>query len=124
MKNEKCIKCDKIGVSCAGPNFMAMSSQEVVEWCQARKKHLKIPRGQLAEETGTPLGTLNRFFTGKNEFFYFETARNIIKVLVGGDNGVDSCQSIAGQLEHENELLKRENEDLKSIITTALSSKF
>ena len=137
MKSESCITCDKLGVSCAGPNFLLMTSQEVIEWCKARKKHLRIPREKLAETSGIPLGTLNRFFTGQNSYFYFETARHIIRVLVGGEWALDSCKNSDTQdspdmsllsqtesLERENDHLRRENEDLKEIITTALSSKF
>ena len=138
MQNEKCIKCDNLGVTCAGPNFFLMTSAEVVEWCKERKKHLRMTRDKLKEVCGVPMGTLNRFFTGKNNYFYFETARPILRVLAGGawdaENGLSNlCQSQVvpdvalvtkiAELERENDILKRENEDLKALILSALSGK-
>lgn len=136
MKNEKCINCEKLGVSCAGPNFLLMTSQEVVEWCKARKVFLKMTREKLAELTGVPMGTLNRFFAGKNSYFYFETARPIIKVLVSDAWTVDHCminqnqdapdQSLVAKiesLEMESNFLKRQNEEYKNIILEALAGK-
>ena len=88
------------------------------------------------ELCGVPMGTLNRFFTGKNNYFYFETARPILRVLAGSaweaDNCLfNTCHDAADlalvekveNLEHENDFLKRENEDLKALILTALASK-
>ena len=136
MQNEKCITCDKLGVACSGPNFFLMSSDELVEWCKERKKHLRMTRDRLMELCGVPMGTLNRFFTGKNNYFYFETARPILKVLVGGEWEIDNCRNSQcsdvpdllllakiEEMERENEFLKRENEDLKSMVVSALSGK-
>lgn len=138
MQNEKCIKCDKLGVVCSGPNFFLMTSAEVVEWCKERKKHLRMTRDKLKDFCGVPMGTLNRFFTGKNNYFYFETARPILRVLAGGAWAADNCLSNQCQiqdvpdtesvakieaLERENEVLKRENEDLKALILSAISGK-
>lgn len=136
MQNDKCVACENLGVSCAGPNFLLMTSQEVVEWCKARKLFLKMTREKLAELSSVPIGTLNRFFAGKNSYFYFETARAIIKVLISDAWMVDNC--LANQspdsselpvvaeikvLEAENNFLKRENEDYKNIILKALAGK-
>ena len=138
MQNEKCIKCDNLGVTCAGPNFFLMTSAEVVEWCKERKKHLRMTRDKLKDSCGVPMGTLNRFFTGKNNYFYFETARPILRVLAGGawdaDNRISNmCQlqyapdveliEKIKDIERENDILKRENEDLKALILSALSGK-
>lgn len=138
LKNEECITCDKLGGACSGPNFLLMCSQEVVEWCKARKIYLKMTRDKLAELSGVPMGTLNRFFAGTNSFFYFETARPILKVLVSDAWAVDNCLINQSQkqdlndlsmlkkiesLERDNEFLKRENEDLKNVILAALTDK-
>lgn len=138
MQNEKCITCENLGVSCAGPNFLVMTSHEVIEWCKKRKKFLGMTRKKLEELSGVPMGTLNRFFDGKNSFFYFETARPIIKVLVSGAWAVDTCLATRApvqdvpdvlllakieNLEAENNFLKRENSDYKSIIVEALTGK-
>ena len=128
MQNEKCITCEKLGVSCGGPNFLLMTSQEVAEWCKERKKYLKITRDKLKDLTGVPLGTLNRFFSGNNSYFYFDTACKIIKVLISGEQIRDNClinqsQQQIESLEMENEILKREKEDYKNIILEALAGK-
>ena len=138
MQNEKCIACEKLGVSCSGPNFLLMTSQEVVEWCKARKIFLKMTREKLAELTGVHMGTLNRFFAGKNSYFYFETARPILKVLLSDAWALDNCQINQSQnqdapdlsmvekiesLELEANFLRRENENYKNIIVEALARK-
>ena len=138
MQNEKCITCENLGVSCAGPNFLLMTSYEVIEWCKERKKFLKMTRKMLQELSSVPMGTLNRFFDGKDSYFYFETARPIIKVLVSDAWTMDTCldnQTVKQDapdlsliakiesLEAENNFLKRENANYKNIIVEALSGK-
>lgn len=138
MQDEKCITCENLGVSCAGPNFLLMTSYEVIEWCKARKKFLKMTRKMLHDLSNVPMGTLNRFFDGKDSYFYFETARPIIKVLVSDAWTVDHCKnnqnmqqdapdlsliSKIESLELENNFLKRENENYKNIILEALAGK-
>ena len=92
----------------------------------------------LQELSSVPMGTLNRFFDSKDSYFYFETARPIIKVLVSDAWTMDTCLnnqtlkqnapdlslvSKIESLEAENNFLKRENEDYKNIILTALAGK-
>lgn len=82
----ECVKCEKIGVSCDGPNFMAMSTQELLTWCKARKEHLRLSNARLAELSGgaLPKGTIDRLFSGEHTDVRYETIRPLLKALTGG----------------------------------------
>lgn len=81
----ECLNCPKLGTSCDGPNFVAMSAPQLIEWCKKRKNTLGMSNQKLAELTGIPLGTINRLFAGANMDFKHETIRPMMQVLVGGD---------------------------------------
>lgn len=87
----ECITCQKIGISCDGPNFVAMSAQELLTWCKARKAHLHLTNGRLAELSGMPKGTIDRLFAGDHVDFRYETIRPLIKALAGGDWSGNPC---------------------------------
>ncbi len=99
----ECIKCPKIGISCDGPNFFAMSTPELLAWCKERKKELKISNAQIAEKSGMPKGTIDRLFAGEHVDFRYETIRPLLKALTGGAWAGNPC----GTLEEENALQKR-----------------
>ena len=88
---EECIECPKIGVSCDGPNFFAMSTPELLAWCKERKKELKISNAQIAEKSGMPKGTIDRLFAGEHVDFRYETIRPLLKALTGGAWSGNPC---------------------------------
>lgn len=81
---KNCVFCPKLGVSCDGPNFVAMAPSELIEWCKQRKKHVGMSREKLADASGIPKGTIDRLFAGKSPDFKYETIRPMLRVLVGG----------------------------------------
>lgn len=87
----ECLNCEKIGVSCDGPNFMAMGAPELLAWCKARKAHLHLTNGRLAEMSGMPKGTIDRLFAGEHVDFRFETIRPLLKALTGGAWSGNPC---------------------------------
>lgn len=91
----ECLTCPKIGVSCDGPNFFAMSTPELLAWCKARKAHLRVSNARLAELTGgaIPKGTIDRLFAGEHTDFRYETIRPLLKALTGGAWSGNPCDT-------------------------------
>ncbi len=87
----ECIKCQKIGISCDGPNFFAMSTPELLAWCKARKAELRVSNARLAELSGMPKGTIDRLFAGEHVDFRYETIRPLLKALTGGAWSGNPC---------------------------------
>lgn len=121
----ECISCPKMGISCDGPNFVAMSATELLEWCKSRKAHMGLSNGRLAELSGMPKGTIDRLFAGQHVDFRYETIRPLVKALTGGqwsgspcpdphDNDTAALKEKAERLARNNMLLQahidRDNE--------------
>lgn len=139
---EKCLTCPEIGVTCDGPNFVAMSAQELLAWCKARKAHLKLSNQKIADLAGMPKGTIDRLFAGEHMDIRWETVRPLVRALMGGawnDNpcpdapenvGAAAQAEIEGlrqqikQLEHEiawhedkQKMLQKDNDSLQMLVT-------
>ena len=89
----KCIVCEKLGITCKNLNFLAMSSQDLMEFLKARKKFLGYSNTKLAELSKVPVGTVSRIFSAELIDCKFETLRPIIKVLTGYVWEDDNCPS-------------------------------
>ena len=87
----ECITCAKMGITCDGPNFMAMSQQELITWCKKRKEYLGLSNSKLAEKAKTPPGTVDSLLAGTHTDFKFGTIRPILQVLVGGTRSGNPC---------------------------------
>lgn len=87
----ECLDCPKIGKSCDGPNFFAMSTPELLAWCKARKANLHISNARLSELSGMPKGTIDRLFAGEHTDFRYETIRPLLKALTGGAWSGNPC---------------------------------
>lgn len=89
---EKCLNCNKIGISCDGPNFMAMGTSELIEWCNNRRKQLPgMTYDKIVELTGLSKGTVAGFFGGTHADYRIDTIRPILKLLVGGEWDDNPC---------------------------------
>ncbi len=104
----ECLKCEKIGVSCDGPNFVAMSTQELLTWCKARKEHLRLSNARLADLSGMPKGTIDRLFAGEHTDVRFETIRPLLKALTGGAWSGNPCAT-----SQEDETLRKRVQELE-----------
>lgn len=89
---EKCLNCNKIGNSCDGPNFMAMGTAELIEWCNNRRKQIPgMTYERIMDLTGLSKGTVAGFFGGTHADYRIETIRPILKLLVGGEWDDNPC---------------------------------
>lgn len=120
----ECLSCPKLGSACDGPNFLAMSSAQLLAWCKERKHNLHMTNAKLGESSNTPKGTIDRLFAGTETGFQFDTIGPIVKALVGcakwsnnpcahpyGQNDEEINEKIAQATETIREL-KRENHRL------------
>lgn len=65
------------------PKILSLKPNELIDWCNNRKKEMKLSNAKLAELTGVPEGTLDRIFTGKNPEFRYSTIQPIVAFLIG-----------------------------------------
>ena len=65
------------------PKILSLNPNELIDWCNKRKKDMKLSNAKLAEITGVPEGTLDRIFTGKNPEFRYSTIQPIVAYLIG-----------------------------------------
>jgi hypothetical protein len=86
-----CLNCPELGVTCDGPNFMALTAAEILEWCKLRKSYMKLSNKKLAELSKIPEGTIARLFAGEHMDFKYESIRPILRVLVGGSFDNNPC---------------------------------
>ena len=113
----ECVHCPKIGSCCDGPNFLALPSSDLLEWCKQRKALLKWSNAKLADEAKVPKGTVDRLLSSDPVDFKFETIRPILKALVGGSWGSNPCgvtdEAAAKALIEKTSKLEEENNTLK-----------
>lgn len=111
---EECLSCNKLGVSCDGPNFVAMNAHELLEWCKIRKHHLGLSNAKLADLSNMPKGTIDRLFAGEHTDFKYETMRPLVRALVGGKFDDNPCPAPAEFARAEE--IEQENIRLKEMI--------
>lgn len=114
MMYEDCISCKKCGDSCAGPNFMAMPTSEIVDWIDRFQHVHGITNAALAEMSNTPKGTIDGIKARKQADIRHETLRPILAALVGDFESENPCPSPDDGLAEEIAALKIENEKLKN----------
>jgi|GEM_PF-3987623 len=93
---DKCLFCPNLGVSCDGPNFLAMTNERRIEWAQKRKNDIGKTNAQIAEESGIPKGTIDRILSGHGGDVRISTMAPILKTLVGGTWGQYPCHDPEG----------------------------
>lgn len=87
----ECVRCPKLGKTCDGPNFVAMSPLELIDWCKERKKHLGLTNAALAEMSNMPQGTIDSLLSKSHPDFKYGTIRPLLQALVGGEWQGDPC---------------------------------
>ena len=65
------------------PQVMSMNPTDLIKWCKNRKQFLGLSNQRLADETGVPVGTIDRIMAGKYTEFRYSSIQPIVAVLVG-----------------------------------------
>ena len=86
-----CISCSRIGQSCDGPNFLAMSVDRWCEWCRHRRDYLKWKNTTLAEKSGVSKISIDRIMSGDMKDLRITTMQAVTRALVNGSWGQSPC---------------------------------
>lgn len=87
---EKCIKCEKIGVSCV-PNLWLLPFPDLIQWCIKRQKHLGWTNKYWSEKSKVPEGTINRIKAGEYADCKYSTIKSLAISVIGGTTDEFSC---------------------------------
>lgn len=86
-----CISCPRIGQTCDGPNFLAMSVERWCEWCHLRRDYLGWKNATISEKSGVSIMTVNRIMAGDSKDLRITTIQAVTKALVNGAWGQSPC---------------------------------
>ena len=86
-----CISCSRIGDTCDGPNFLAMSIDRWCEWCHLRRDFLGWKNATLAEKSGLSKISIDRIMAGDVKDLRITTMQAVTKALVNGVWGHAPC---------------------------------
>ena len=96
MKYEKCLTCVDLGSACDGPNFIAMDTAEMGQWCNQKRKQIAgMTYDKIAAETGISKSAVHGFLTGAHADYRIETIRPIIKLITGGKWDDNPCGNLS-----------------------------
>ena len=65
------------------PHVMSLNPTDLINWCRNRKQFLGLSNQKLAEESGVPVGTIDRIMAGKYTEFRYSSIQPIVTVLIG-----------------------------------------
>lgn len=86
-----CISCSRIGQTCDGPNFLAMSVERWCEWCHLRRDYLGWKNSLLSEKSGVSKVSIDRIMSGDVKDLRITTMQAVTKALVNGTWGQSPC---------------------------------
>lgn len=86
-----CVSCSKLGQSCDGPNFLAMSVERWCEWCHLRRDHLKWKNQTIADKAGVSKVSIDRIMAGDVKDLRITTMQAVTRALVNGSWGQSPC---------------------------------
>lgn len=86
-----CVSCSRIGQTCDGPNFLAMSVDRWCEWCRLRRDYLEWKNATIAEKSGVSKITIDRIMSGDTKDLRITTMQAVTKALVNGAWGQSPC---------------------------------
>lgn len=96
-----CIRCNKLGSVCKGPNFTDMTIPELIEWMKQRKAYLGWTSQTLAERSGVPEGTVKRVLAATDGGFKYETVAPLLQALTGSSRAESPCPDPDGSIEEK-----------------------
>ena len=122
---DKCIKCPRIGESCV-PNLMRLPFAELLQWLIKYQKVLGWSNQKWADESGVPVGTINRIKAGDHADCKYSTVRSLAISVMGGTKDEFSCtEQVEKELRQKDQLeqqtaklsaVEAENEKLREQI--------
>lgn len=65
------------------PHVMSLNPSELINWCRNRKQFLGLSNQRIAEQSGVPIGTIDRIMAGKYTEFRYSSIQPIVAVLIG-----------------------------------------
>lgn len=65
------------------PHVMSLNPSDLINWCRNRKQFLGLSNQRLAEQSGVPVGTIDRIMAGKYTEFRYSSIQPIVAVLIG-----------------------------------------
>lgn len=86
-----CVSCSKLGQSCDGPNFLAMTVERWCEWCKLRRDHLRWKNQTIADKAGVSKVSIDRIMAGDVKDLRITTMQAVSKALVNGVWGQSPC---------------------------------
>ena len=86
-----CISCSRIGQTCDGPNFLAMSVERWCEWCHLRRDFLGWKNQTIADKSGISKISIDRIMAGDVKDLRITTMQAVSKALVTGTWGQSPC---------------------------------
>ena len=86
-----CISCPRIGQTCDGPNFLAMSVERWCEWCHLRRDHLGWKNATVSEKAGVSKISVDRIMAGDCKDLRITTMQAVTRALVNGAWGQAPC---------------------------------
>ena len=86
-----CISCSRIGQTCDGPNFLAMTVERWCEWCHLRRDFLNWKNATIAEKSGVSKISIDRIMAGDMKDLRITTMQAVTKALVNGVWGQSPC---------------------------------
>jgi hypothetical protein len=86
-----CISCARIGQTCDGPNFLAMTVERWCEWCRLRRDFLNWKNATIAEKSGISKISIDRIMAGDVKDLRITTMQAVSRALVNGAWGQSPC---------------------------------
>lgn len=65
------------------PQIMSLNPIDLIDWCRKRKQFLGLSNQRLAEQSGVPVGTIDRIMAGKYTEYRYSSIQPIVAVLIG-----------------------------------------
>ena len=86
-----CVSCPRIGQTCDGPNFLAMTLDRFCEWCKLRRDFLGWKNQIVADKASVSKISVDRIMAGDVKDLRITTMQAVAKALVNGVWGHAPC---------------------------------
>lgn len=65
------------------PQVMSLNPSDLINWCRNRKQFLGLSNQRIAEQSGVPVGTVDRIMAGKYTEFRYSSIQPVVALLLG-----------------------------------------